>query len=479
MSISRHVAANLTGAVVPLAVALATIPVYVHTVGEERYGVLALIWAVLNYFGFLDLGFGRAVTQRLSQLGGVDPSQDNELVWTGLSMAFAMGMVGCGIIYLVALHVLGRVPLLSESVHGEALDALLWLSLAFPMLLPGTVLIGTLQARLRFVELSAVQIGGGVLMQVFPLVLALRGWVELSILVPAVLAARLATNLALFVLCCRFVPLAGPRLPSRSHVRHLLVYGGWVSVMNLLAPLLVTIDRLVIAAVSGARAVTHYSIPYDIVSRGMIISGSFASALFPRLAKLPIDEGRRLALRSAAVLVAVMSPIVALGIALAEPFLDLWVGNALGAVTHRVAEILLLGVWINCLVIPHHSRYLATESPKRVALIFMLEIPIYLAVLWMATHRWGAVGAAVAWTLRVALDTVLLLRLNGVLRAALATMLAPVAVVGGAFLLCSLPISVWHVLCATTILIAVYCWAERRTYLEVVRNFRRVYPPVG
>lgn len=473
MAIGKHVAANLAGSTVPLFVALATIPAYVRTVGEERFGVLALIWAVLNYFGFLDLGFGRAVTQRLSQLDGADSRQDNGLVWTGLGTAFVMGLVGGGAIYVTALHLIDRVHLLGPAVHKEALSALWWLILAFPFLLPGAVLVGALQARLRFVELNAVQIASGVLMQVFPLALALHGWVELTSLVPAVLAARLGTNLSLFVLCWRSVPMASPCLPSRDHLRHLLVYGGWVSVMNILAPLLVTIDRVVIAAVSGAKAVTHYTIPYDLVSRGMIISGSFASALFPRMARLPIKEGRQLALHSAAMLLAIMSPIIALGLALAEPFLELWVGGPLASLTHRVAEILLVGIWMNCLVIPHHSRYLATEGPKRVALIHLMEVPIYLAVLWMATHRWGAPGAAAAWSLRVALDTGLLLRLNRVLLPALVGAFPSFALVGGAFALCSLAKPSGYTFGATLIMVAIYGWIERKVYLQLAKTLRR------
>jgi O-antigen/teichoic acid export membrane protein len=473
VSISKHVAANLAGSAVPLVVALATIPTYVRTVGEERFGVLALIWAVLNYFGFMDLGFGRAVTQRLSQLGAADPREDNELVWSGLATAFGMGVVGGAAIYFAALHLMDRVPSLSSSVHGEALSALRWVVLAFPFLLPGTVLIGTLQARLKFVEINAIQVAGGILVQVLPLAFALHGWVGLPVLAPAVLASRLATNVGLFVLCRKFVPLTGSCLPSRRHLRHLLVYGGWVSVMNVLAPMLVTVDRLVIAAVSGAKTVTHYTVPYDLVTRGMVISGSFASALFPRLAKAPIEEGRQLALRSAGILVAIMTPIIALGLGLAEPFLRLWVGHPLASLTHRVAEILLIGVWFNCLVIPHHSRYMATEGPKLVTLIFLFEIPVYIGMLWMGTVRWGAIGAAGAWTLRVVLDTALLLRLNNVLRPALVSALPSFALVGAAFALCSLTEPSWYTTGATLIMTAAYCWAGRKTYQQLAQTVRR------
>ena len=74
-------------------------------------------------------------------------------------------------------------------------------------------------------------------------------------------------------------------------------YGGWVSVITMLGPLLVTIDRLVIASLSGAKAIAYYTVPYDLVSRTMVISGSFSSAIFPRLASVSAKSARDMALR--------------------------------------------------------------------------------------------------------------------------------------------------------------------------------------
>ena len=42
--------------------AMAAAPFLLHTLGTERLGVLSLIWVVVGYVSFLDLGLGRAVT---------------------------------------------------------------------------------------------------------------------------------------------------------------------------------------------------------------------------------------------------------------------------------------------------------------------------------------------------------------------------------------------------------------------------------
>lgn len=415
MSLGKHTAVNLGSATLSLAIAVVTVPIYLGYIGAERYGVLAVLWAMLGYFGFMDLGLGRAVQQRMASQSNAGSEHHSTLVWTAMLATLVLGLIGSAALGTLGYVVLDQVVKMSAASRDEALRAMFWLWAFFPLLLINSVLNGALQARLRFVKSNAIQFSNNALGQLVPLFIAAHGYVELSYLVPATLAIRLATTAWLFCECWREVPLSARIGADRKHLAHLLQYGGWASVTTVLAPILLTIDRLIIGAVSGAQAVAYYTVPYNLVFRTIVIPTSLSNALFPRLARLDDQAGRAMASASARTLMAVMTPLAVVAILLVHPLLGLWLGAEFASQSIGVSELIMFGIWLNATVIPHHARYLATGSPRVVAQIFVLEIPIYIGMLWTGLHLWGIQGAAAAWTLRVLLDSMLLLRLNRVL----------------------------------------------------------------
>ena len=54
--ITRNVVWNLVGTLIPLFVAIIAFPVLIRGLGEIRFGILGISWAIVGYFSLFDLG---------------------------------------------------------------------------------------------------------------------------------------------------------------------------------------------------------------------------------------------------------------------------------------------------------------------------------------------------------------------------------------------------------------------------------------
>ena len=130
MSIRRNTAYNLLGSVIPLAVSLVTIPIYLNLIGESRYGVLAIAWLLLGYFGLFDLGLGRATAQRIAALRDASGAERAETFWTALAMNLCLGVFGALLMWPVAGYFFGQVFKIDDALRPEMPAAIPWLMLA-------------------------------------------------------------------------------------------------------------------------------------------------------------------------------------------------------------------------------------------------------------------------------------------------------------------------------------------------------------
>lgn len=425
VSIRRHTFYNLAGAVLPMGLSLVTIPIYIRLVGESRYGVLAVAWLLLGYFGLFDLGLGRATAQRIAAQAQAGPTERAETFWTALAMNSALGVLGGLIIWPAALFFFGHVFSIEATLRPELDTAIPWMILAVPLATISGVLSGALQGRAQFFELNIISVFSAVLIQIVPLLVAWLHGPDLAWLLPATILARLFT-MGLLALRCRAHVLVGqPRSVSRALARELLQFGGWVTVTSLVGPMMVILDRFVIGALMGARFVTFYTVPFQLGSRANVIPGALSSALFPRMAEVDQAEGQRLALRALRTLAVVMTPAMLFGIFFMQPFLSIWLSPAFAGHAALVGEILLLGFWVNAFATVPYALLQASGRPHLVAQCHLIEVLPYFGALYLGLHFFGLAGAAVAFGLRTGVDNLLLLYFAGLLRQGFAVLAFP------------------------------------------------------
>jgi O-antigen/teichoic acid export membrane protein len=481
MSIKRNTLYNLLGQLTPLGVSLVTVPLYLHAIGEARYGVLAIIWLFTGYFGVFEMGLSRASAYHLARQHDDTPAVRSTTFWTALWLNLGFGLLGAVVLYAVAQPVFTHFFHMSETMRRSVLASLPWIAAALPLSTLSGVLAGALEARERFAYMNLIGVFNTAVTQIGPLLIAILISRELDWLIPAVVIARASGLLLQFMGVWRFLPIVPSALFNQARARALFTYGGWISLTNIVGPVLVTFDRMLIGALLSVQAVTYYTVPYNLVNRVSMLPGALSTSLFPRFSRTESGEGKHLAERGLHLLVAVMTPIAVTGIALLPLFLTHWISPEFSRHGAMVGMILLAGIWINGLAYIPYGLLQGQGRPDITAKLHLLELPFFLLLLWGGIHWLGLAGAALAWTLRVAADALLLFyfaRLQLRLRYALPALL----MMGGAAVAAPQSIISAHSILAALLVIFSVLWALwiapelRHLLLRSTHGLRRFSP---
>lgn len=407
LSIKRNAGYNLIGAAIPIALSLLTVPLYLKLVGAERYGVLAIAWLLLGYFGLFDLGLSRATSFRIASQRDAAPEDRAATFWSALIVNATMGAIGGVLLWGISYVFFEQIFKVDESLRQEILVATPLLAASVPVATVSGVLTGTLQGREKFLETNTISTTSTALFQLLPLGIAYAVGPNLLILLAAAIAARLLALGALGYRCYREVAYAAPPAVRRSEVATLLKYGGWVSLTSIFGPLLVIVDRFAIGAVLGASAVAVYTVPFQLAQRIAIFPGALSNALFPRMSAVSDDEREALARRATLVLVCVASPLVLVALLALDPFLRLWVGGKMADAAAPTGRILLIGFWVNAFALVPFTRLQASGRPDIVTKLLMLQIPPYFGGLYLAMSTIGLIGCALVFSIRCGVDFVM------------------------------------------------------------------------
>jgi O-antigen/teichoic acid export membrane protein len=431
IEIRRNTFYNIVGALAPAALSLIVLPLYIRAIGESRFGILALIWLTLGYFGIFDLGLGRAVAQKLASIGDSDAVAMGRVFWTSSLLNAGFGIFGGLLMWPVCQSALHHFT--SSEASSEIGSTLPWLMLGVPLVTLSSGFGGALQGRGRFLELNLISTISSALIQIAPLCVAYAVGPNLLHLVQSVIFARLLCAVLLFWRCqVDLVPRGAP-IFSLTDGRALLVFGGWVTVTSIVGPLMVILDRFVLGAVAGARAVTYYTVPFQLAQRLVILPSALSLALFPRMSAANGPEGRRLAMRALQSLTVVVMPMTVAGVVLIGPFLRLWIGQEFSAIASTPAQILLVAFSMNGLALVPFISLQARSRPDLIAKCHLAELVPYLIILVAALHVAGVSGAAFAFALRTFADYVLLMLLAGLLSTSIAILKVPVLLLAFAF----------------------------------------------
>jgi len=413
---NRHLAKNavwnFVGLGAPLLVAVFAIPLLIKGLGVDRFGILTLAWMAIGYFNLFDLGLGRALTKLVAEkLGAGDNRDISALIWTSLILMALLGLVGTVVIAGLSSSVVYGMLKIPVHLQEESLSVFYLLGVAIPIVITTAGLRGVLEAHQRFDLTNAVRIPMGLFNFLGPV--AILPFSHNLIPVVAVLVAgRIIVWGVYFIQCLRVVPaLHSGILVQRDMILPLFRFGGWMTVSNIISPLMVYLDRFLIGALLSVTAVAYYTTPWEVVTKLFIVSSAVTGVLFPAFSSsFAQDPSRSIQLYKKGIkyVFIILFPIILFIVVFARDILQLWLGNDFADNSHRPMQLLAIGVLINCLASIPFAFIQGRGRADLTAKLHLLEVLIYLpGAYWLISH-YGIVGASLAWVLRVSIDALLL-----------------------------------------------------------------------
>ena len=410
----QDIALNIAGVVLPMAAGLLVVPDLIRRLGPEKFGMLSICWMLVGYFGILDLGLGRSLTQYLARQVGLG-MRDDVRAAVARRVRGWMLFVGAGwmLLLLCASPLLQAIDLhLAPELKHEAAWGWVVLAMSVPLLMWASCSTGVLEAYSRFRAVNAVRVPIGCAVFVVPWLLA-HFTLNLAAVIGGLWVVRLIAALALAGISRQFFD--GEQISQDSaNSRDILTFGGWLTLTNVIGPVIAYFDRFAIGALISMAAVTYYTVPFDVLSRLPALPVAMMGVFFPLLARLHAPDGtdgaglRKAVGASVRMLHAGWVPLIVLCGVFGPWVLTGWLGAEFAAESTQVWRWLSIGVLLNGFA---HVPYALLHSAGRsdiTAKLHLLEFLPYFVFLWWALHTYGITGAAMAWTLRVLVDTLML-----------------------------------------------------------------------
>ena len=389
-------------------------PIIVHGLGLEAYGLLVLVGITTNYFGFVELGLGRATVQLLARhLARGEREDFVEVLWTATLAYLALGLVGAALLTACAPFLVEHVLKVSAGRQADAIHAFMIGAAGLVIALQRNVASSVATAFERFDIISRVTLVTGALQAVLTVALVLMGARLIGVMLGS-LAVQGAGFLAYFAVSGRLLPNLFPVRWTGQQLRAIARLSGYISVSQIVNPLLEQIEKFLIGAFAAVAHLPFYSVPFSMAGALTIVPTSLATVIYPAMSRLLSQEdhaGVRETTRRATryIFVMLLGPGLFL-VAYAPAILAVWMGPDFSAQATTPLRILAVAVLVNVLSWPSYHLLHAAGRADVTARFHLFELVGHVPVSIFLISRFGVVGAALAWLLRVSVDSTLMFR---------------------------------------------------------------------
>lgn len=404
---------NLAGAALPALVALGTVPVMIHGLGIEGFGVVTLISSVIGYFGVLDVNLSAGSIKYLSEHHArQDTRRFAETFWFGIAFYALLGLIAGVLLFVFSETLLDRFLTLSAELHDDALRGWQIAALGFGLLQLQNYLLVVPQSLQRYASSARGEAFFGIAVNLLSAIVAMQGGGISGVLMSRVAVSFVNLLWLVWLIRQLGVPLS-PAMPSREICLALARFSGHSWLSRVASMLHQHADKLIVGALAGPIALAMYTVPGQLASRILGLTFRLSSVIYPRVSALAAkgDQARLrvLYLDSTRILTYLNMAVLGMIAMTGELFLAKWVGPEFVAQGYPVLLLITAGLLADSLTVIPSLVNDGLGHPKITGRFAIARGALGVAMVWAGTTYGGIIGAAAAHLLSSLMMTVLFL----------------------------------------------------------------------
>ena len=383
--------------ILPMVVAFVTTPILIKYLGNQQYGILAVILGFLSYsFTF---GIGKVVAKLVPEYRAAgESSKVNEVISATLWFSLLIGLIGSAAIAISARYIVADILLISPDFQVTATTALYLACVSAVVLMLSQNFQYVLQSLHRFDSFVVLTTLSGLSLGIGNIILTMSGYGIIALLWWNLIVATASGGL-FFLQSRRLLPDSRLTLKiDRDLLKGVVKYGSNIILFQIFTNILYIFERAWVTRRFGAEAVTFYTVPMLLAFYIHHIVSSFGLALFPRVNELLNAPEHLLPLyqRSSKIVFAVVAFVCLSFIFAGKMFFTVWVNAAFAANSYLILVIHSLTFSLLALIIIPLQIAEAFKFSRLTVLVTFVWMLVTIPLMILAADLWGTEGVAMS-----------------------------------------------------------------------------------
>jgi O-antigen/teichoic acid export membrane protein len=403
--LKNNIVANLLGNALTAIVSIICIPVYVHYLGVEAYGLIGIYASLQVIFSVLDMGLSATLNREFARLSVQDGGhiEQKNLLRT-FEYIYAVIAVAIGLIILLFSSLISKHWLTGNSIPPSTVQfVLVQIGILIALRWPTALYAGGLTGLQKQVLYNIINTAGEFVKSVGAVIVlafinsSVTTFFYWQIIISGLIVLLLRSNL------WKKIPASiGEPIFTKALIKKNRNFAAGMGATSLVVIILTQTDKIILSKILTLETFGYFTLASAIASSLYRVIVPVSQAVYPRLVQLVHSKQEadliKLFHNSCQLIAIIVLPLTFTIVFFSDEIVMLWTRNVtITAAVSPLLKILIIGTACNALVTIPYMTQLAYGWTKLglyqnvIAIIILIPSVIYLS------NKYGAYGAVWVW----------------------------------------------------------------------------------